>query len=45
MLGRDSKVIKTVEISDDTTGEVYGYKVWYENSKGQQLKLVLTRGK
>ena len=30
MLGRDSKVIKTVEISDDTTGEVYGYKVWYE---------------
>ena len=45
MLRRDSKVIKTVEISDETTGEVYGYKVWYENSKGQQLRLVLTRGR
>ena len=45
MLGRDSEVTRTVEISDDTTGEVYGYKLWYENSKGQQLTLVLTRGR
>jgi hypothetical protein len=44
LLGRGSKVTQTVEMLDEA-GNIWGYKVWYENPAGQQLTLVLERAR
>lgn len=44
LLGRGAKVTRTVEMLDEE-GNIWGYKVWYENPAGQQLTLVLERAR